>query len=195
MKKLLIGFLILFVLYLGYIIIPFFINDCDCENKNTIIGSYKNVRKDSINIEHLYIYSDSSYIHLLSYDSIQFVNSDKWKILDEQAELQGWNDPDIIDVHNAKEYLNFIPLKNICQKFPKYFGGNCYDHYKYGCVFCIFFDEFNSFYRRSTIDNQIVDLKNIPTLFYSKADSISFSNTIKKNNIEILNKNAEIKVW
>lgn len=188
--------LFVIILYLFYIIIPFLINDCNCDNKNTPIGYYINSRTDSVNKEYIYLYSDSSYIHILSYDTIQFLNCNKWNIEVNKLHMNNWSDPDHYDYSNADNKLFFISYENSKKQFANNYNFGCLDSYKNGCVFRIYFsEEDNHYFRRVNIKNDIIDLSNKSTFFYTVQDSISFYNSVDKNSIKIINKISEIKVW
>lgn len=188
--------LFVIILYILYIIIPFFINDCDCENENTLIGYYINSRTDSINKEYVYLYADSSYIHILSYDTIQFLNCNKWNTEVNKFSMNNWSDPDHYDYSNAENKLFFISYENSKKQFPNNYNYGCFDSYRNGCIFRIYFsEEDNHYFRRIEINTKYIDLKDVPTKFYSKSDSIFFNSSVINNKIELLNKKSEINVW
>lgn len=168
---------------------------CECDKRTELEGFYICDRKDSKNQELLWLFSDKTYLHILFYDTVQFVNSNKWMIKkdknygEEYFVAENWVQPCGGAVYSCDGEMEYVAKHN-------------FKHYQYaetrlrfGCSTIGLDDEYymriyessDPLYNYKRLKNQFykVKLDMQKTKFYTETDSLVFSKVIKKRRVII----------
>src|SRR5580765_4277352 len=107
-------------------------NYCNCKEKE-LTGFFVCDRRATTNNEYLWLFKDSTYIHLLQYDTIQFINSNKWHLVSihnrDFIEVNSWICPckiDRSDCYNGMDTVTDLNYKNNYAVAVNQFDYGCY---------------------------------------------------------------------
>lgn len=156
-------------------------NNCDCDERKELYGSYECLRGNAIGHEYLKLFKNGLYVHEFLFDSVKYINSNRWD--------RGVNPYTNIDVVNFYSWVSPCSILSVeCYKtldVPSKFRNK--DHllkkreFEFGCLKglddqCAFriFDESEPMYNYSSV-NEENELNNIQRVFLSSQDSIMFS--------------------
>jgi len=167
-------------------------NSCECNKENGLEGFYICSRTETTNQEFLWLFENGSYIHILSYDTIAYANSDKWNIRKDEynkKELfiaQNWVAPCESGRSYCYQRMDFVGKHN----FKDYKGSNaqlefgCFNGLDDTCSFRLI-EQLEPWYNYNRVADEYykLDLKGKRIEFYAERDSIIFSNIINERNI------------
>lgn len=166
-------------------------NSCKCTEGNGLEGFYTCSRTETSNQEFLWLFKSKTYIHILSYDTVAYINSDSWAV-----EKSNQN----IDLFIAKNWI--APCESgrtYCFQRMDYVTKHNYKNYKgseaqleFGCYIglddtCYFrlmatYEPMYN-YKRIGGESHMLTLKGKRIEFYTEADSIVFSSILNHRNI------------
>ena len=166
-------------------------NSCDCDKGSGLEGFYVCDRTDTANQEFLWLFKDNTYIHILAYDTIQFINSDNWLVRDNDVPklfvAKNWVSPCESGRTYCYERMDYVAKHN----FKSYKGGDA--QLEFGCNTiglddgCYFrlIEQLEPMYNYKRIggESHKLTVKGKRIEFYTERDSIVFTNTINDRNI------------
>ena len=166
-------------------------NSCDCVEGNGLDGFYICSRTETRNQEYLWVFKNKYYVHVLTYDTIVYVNSDSWDIRkDEYSKkslfiAENWVAPCETGHANCYQTMNYVAKHN----FNDYKGGNaqleygCYNGLDDTCYFRLL-DQLEPMYNYKRIADEAykMDFKVQRIEFYTERDSLVFSDIVKEKN-------------
>ena len=164
---------------------------CQCDKADGLDGFYICDRKSSQNQEFLWLFTNNTYVHVLVYDTVQYVNSDTWSVredLNSKSKLfiaQNWVAPCESGRIYCSERMDYVAKHN----FNRYKGSNA--QLGYGCstigldASCHFrlSDQLEPMYNYKRVADEEIKslLGDRTTRFYSVADSTHFVAIIATN--------------
>ncbi|MGV3505524.1 MAG: hypothetical protein ACO1O1_17605 [Adhaeribacter sp.] len=167
---------------------------CECDNGRQLEGFYICDRRDIKNPELLWLFSDRTYIHVLYYDTVQYVNSGNWLIREDEDAGQeyfiaeNWVQPCESEFLSCSEKMDYVAKHNF-----KYYKGS--PNLIFGCTTlgwedeCYFrlYNTLEPMYNYKRLKNEFykVKLDMKKTKFYTDTDSLVFSKAIKKRHVII----------
>jgi hypothetical protein len=163
-------------------------NSCDCDEGSGLEGFYTCTRTETNNQEFLWLFRNKSYVHLLSYDTVFFVNSDSWQVGKSNANIElfiakNWIAPCEAGCTYCYQKMDYVNTKN----FKDYKGSEaqlefcCYKGFDDTCYFRLmatYEPMYN--YKRIAGEAYKIDLKGKRIEFYTEQDSIVFSDAVKE---------------
>lgn len=163
-------------------------DSCECDEGTGLEGFYTCSRTKTKNHEYLWLFSNNFYVHILIYDTLSYVNSDKWcvKILsrNDLFMAKNWVDPctgygrtychqtmDTVNKYNFKDYKDTEATLDFA----------CYSALDDTCYFRLIAHDNPLYnYKRIRKESYQLSLKDKQIEFYTKRDSIVFFNVIDK---------------
>ncbi len=166
-------------------------NFCDCEEGNGLKGFYTCSRTETNNQEYLWLFENKYYVHILSYDTVVYVNSDNWQVEKSNANIdlfiaKNW----IAPCETGRTYC-YQRMDNVSKyNFENYKGSEaqlefgCYNGLDDTCYFRLMASYEPMYnYKRIADENYKMDLKGKRIEFYTEMDSIVFSGVVKEKKI------------
>ncbi len=166
-------------------------NSCDCDESNGLVGFYTCSRTETNNQEFLWLFKNKFYVHILSYDTIVFVNSDKWQVekSNENTDLfiaKNWITPCEIGrtyCYRRMDYVNTLNFESHKGSEAQLEFG-CYNGLDDTCYFRLMASYEPMYnYKRIADEYNKLDLKGKRIEFYTERDSTFFSSVAIEKNI------------
>jgi hypothetical protein len=184
--------LILLVLIVFSLTIFVGCNSCECNEGNGLEGFYVCGRRATNDKELLWLFKDKTYLHILSYDNVEYVNSDVWRIEkdpDKKTDIfkaENWIRPCSFENPQCYDKMEIITKNN----FNEYKGSKaqldfgCYKGLDDTCFFRLMDSQEPMYnYKRVGAENKELKLGLKKMEFYSDRDSFMFCEIIRKHNI------------
>jgi hypothetical protein len=179
-------------IFIGFLLFVLFslisCNSCVCDKGSGLEGFYTCTRKATSNQEFLWLFKNKTYIHILSYDTVNYINSDTWAIKkdpDGNGSLfiaENWVSPCVIGRSYCFERMDKVTKLN----FKDYKGSKaqldygCYKGLDDSCYFRLMDVQEPMYnYKRLAKETHKMDLSGKHIEFYTGRDSILFSNIIE----------------
>ena len=166
-------------------------NSCECDEGNGLQGFYTCSRKETKNQEFLWLFKNETYVHILDYDTVAYINSDSWMVKKSNQNIElfvakNWVTPCESGRTYCYQRMDYVAKHN----FENYKGSEaqlefgCYNGLDDTCYFRLM-ASYEPMYNYKRIDNEShkLTLKGKRIEFYTERDSIVFSNTINDRNI------------
>jgi len=166
-------------------------NSCDCDEGNGLEGFYICSRTETSNQEFLWLFKNKSYVHVLSYDSVVYINSDSWFIEKSNQNIElfvakNWIAPCESGRTYCYQRMDYVNKQN----FKNYKGSEaqlefgCYNGLDDTCYFRLmatYEPMYN--YKRIAGENHKLNLQGKRIEFYTEGDSIAFTSIAIDRNI------------
>jgi hypothetical protein len=166
-------------------------NSCDCDEGNGLEGFYTCSRKETKNQEFLWLFKNEFYVHILSYDTVVYINSDSWAVEKSNQNIElfiakNWVAPCESGRTYCYERMDYVAKHN----FESYKGSDaqlefgCYNGLDDTCYFRLM-ATYEPMYNYKRIGDEFykLDLKGKRIEFYTERDSVVFSSVVNDKNI------------
>ncbi len=166
-------------------------NSCECDDSNGLEGFYICSRTETSDQEFLWLFKNKSYVHILAYDTVAYINSDSWQVEKSNAGMDlfianNWIAPCEIGRTYCYQRMDHVAKNN----FKNYKGSeaqlefSCYNGLDDTCYFRLMAANEPMYnYKRIAGEDHKINLQGKRIEFYAAEDSIVFTDIDKFRSI------------